>query len=474
MPSVRRRLLLGAAAAVAAVLAALGIVLFASVRAWLIAEFDRGLLAQAQALAATTEVDAGGLKVDFEGGPPAEFLGGREAQYFELWAADKPAARSTSLGLRDLPYVSPGPRGPAYQFVSLPDGRPGRQISLSVRPFIDDKERSGLVKPPAANVTLLVARDTRHLAAAALVRLRWLLVGACGLAVVVCLGLMAWAISNGLRPVKAIAGRIERVGRRDLSDRIPIDGVPGELLPIVQRLNELLDRLETAFARERAFSADVAHELRTPLAGLQAALEVCSSRPRAPLEYQKTVAKCLATTRHMHVMVDNLLVLASAEAGGLAVSRNTFLLMELIDESWRPFEERATVRNLRVSRTGVAGPVTTDRDKLRIVLHNLFDNATSYADTGGQVCIDLSGRNGTINLAVSNTGSRLSAEQAKLVFDRFWRGDTARSETGAHCGLGLSISKELIALLGGTISVDSAEGAEFVARVTLPRTGESR
>lgn len=470
MPSVRRRLLLGAAAAVAAVLAVLGIVLFASVRAWLIAEFDRGLLAQARALAATTEVNAGGLKVDFEGGPPAEFLGGREAQYFELWSADKPAARSTSLGRRDLPYMSPGLRGPVYEFISLPDGRPGRQISLSVRPYSDDTEHSGAVMSPAANVILLVARDTRHLTAA-LVRLRWLLIVACGFAVVACLGLMAWAISHGLRPVKAIAERIERVGRRDLSDRIPIAGVPRELLPIVQRLNELLGRLETAFARERAFSADVAHELRTPLAGLQAALEVCSSRPRAPSEYHKTVTQCLTTVRHMHGMVDNLLVLAKAEVGGLVVSRDTFSLMQLIDESWRPFDERAVGRKLRVRRSGAAERITTDRDKLRIVLHNLFDNATSYADTGGQVCIDLAGQNGTINLAVSNSGSRLSAEQAKCVFDRFWRGDAARSETGAHCGLGLSISKELIELLGGAIAVDCTTGGQFVARITLPRAG---
>lgn len=470
MPSVRRRLLLGAAAAVAAVLAALGVVLFASVRAWLIAEFDRGLLAQAQALAAVTEVDGGGLKADFEGGPPAEFLGGRDSQYFELWASDMPAVRSTSLGHSDLPFVPAGPRGPLYQFINLPDGRAGRQISLSVRPHMDDKESAGAPLTPPANVTLLVARDTRYLAAA-LVRLRWLLVVACGLAVVACLGLLTWAIGHGLRPVRTIAGRIERVGRRDLADRIAIDGVPRELLPIVQRLNELLGRLESAFARERAFSADVAHELRTPLAGLHAALEVCSSRPRQPSDYQKTVAQCLTTVRHMHAMVDNLLVLARTDAGGLAVSCDTFSLTELIEESWRPFDERAAGRNLRVTRSGAAGAVTTDRDKLRIVLHNLFENATSYADTGGRVHIGLVGQNGTIDLAVSNSGSRLSAEQTKSVFDRFWRGDAARSGAGDHCGLGLSISKELIELLGGTISVDSAEGGEFVARITLPRVG---
>jgi len=473
MHSVRRRLLLGAAVSVAAVLAALGVVLFASVRAWLVAEFDRGLLAQAQALAAATEVDHEGLKADFEGGQPAEFLGGREAQYFELWAGDKPAVRSASLGRHDLPFVPAGPRRPAYRSVTLPDGRPGRQISLSVRPHLDDKEGPVQGAVPPADVTLLVARDTAHLAAA-LARLSWLLGGACGSAVLACLGLMAWAVGHGLRPVSAIAARIERVGRRDLTDRLLSAGVPRELLPIVQRLNEMLERVESAFARERAFSADVAHELRTPLAGLEAALEVCSSRPRQPQEYHRTLGQCLTTVRQMHAMVDNLLVLARAEAGGLAVSRNTFSLPELIDESWRPFGERAAARGLRVTRTDTAGPITTDRDKLRIVLHNLFDNATSYADPGGQVRIELARRNGTINLTVANTGTRLSAEQAKSVFDRFWRGDASRTDTGAHCGLGLSISKELIEKLGGAIAVDSTEAGEFVARVTLPQSRPPR
>ena len=467
MPSVRRRLLLGSAAVVVVVVAALAVVLYASVRSWLLAEFDRGLLAQAQALAAVTEVQQGKLKIDFEAGAPTEFLGGRQAQYFELWEAGEPAARSASMQGRDLPLVPAAPDG-AYRYIVLPDGRPGRQIALFVRPHPDDEAGSRANAAAPSQATLLVARDTEHLLSA-LAHLRWLLAGACSAAVLACLGLMAWTVRRGLRPVATIADRIESVGRKDLSDRLEIDGVPRELLPIVHRLNELLQRLHAAFVRERAFSADVAHELRTPLAGLETALEVCSSRQRQPQDYQKVVRHCLHAVRQMHAMVDNLLVLARAEAGNIALERTTFSLPSLIDETWQQFTPRAAERGLRVARCTAAGAaIHNDREKLRIILHNLFDNAVTHADPGGHVRIELAQTNGTAHLTVANSGSRLSDDQLSCVFDRFWRGDAGRADTGAHCGLGLSISKELVQLLGGELAVESRRGGEFRVRLAVP------
>jgi len=465
--SLRRRILAGTAAALVVVFAALAVVLYVSVRAWLLGEMDRGLVAQARALAALTEVHHGRVIMDFDSGQPPEFLAVEHAQFFELWTSGgNVLARSPSLGDRDLSHQVPPGEAPAVRFVTLPNGRAGRQVAITFSPGHDANEAptDAAILP----VTLQVARDMHDLTRAA-ASLRRIFGIACGAALLICVGLSGWLIRRALRPLDAIAGRISQVGTRRLADRLDANNVPTELLPIVGRLNELLSRLEAAFNRERAFSADVAHELRTPLAGLETALEVCLSRPRESGDYQKLATQCLRTVRDMHALVDNLLVLARAEAGALAVRLTQFDLAALLDECWEPFGARAASRRLLVSRNGHGvGPITTDREKLRLVLCNLFDNAVTYADPGGRMSIDVRRPNGRIELHVSNTGNRLTCQQMSHAFERFWRGDPARAETGAHCGLGLPLCKELMTLLGGDISLESTEAGTFLAKVTMP------
>jgi two-component system, OmpR family, heavy metal sensor histidine kinase CusS len=472
MRSVRRHLLLGAAFAIVGVFAVLGGILYGAVRHWLVAEFDRGLFAQAQSLIAATEFHEGKPRVDFDGQQPAQFLGGPQTQYFELWQDGRPVERSHSLAGHDLSLIEARPSGrPTYRFGVLPNGREARAVAIAfeISPQKHDEDEPAESRPPAdLPLTMMVARDTSHLSEA-LTHLAWILAAACGAALLACLGLLAWNIRRSLAPVDAIASRIAGMGRTNLADRIEPVGVPRELAPIVHRLNEMLQRLQSAFERERAFTADVAHELRTPLAGLETTLEICGSRERQPHEYQKVVRQCLRATRQMHAMVDSLLILARADAGGVPVSPSTFSLPALLEEAWRPFAERAAARDLRVTRTGdIERPIHADREKLLQVLNNLFDNAVSHANDGGAVRLSLSDDSNAVRITVANTGSRLSPDQAGLVFNRFWRGDASRTDTGTHCGLGLSITKELVHLLGGTIRAESTAGSEFVVTVELP------
>lgn len=471
MPSLRRHLLLGAALAITAVFAVLACVLYFAVRAWLIAELDRGLRAEAEALRAATEAHHGNVRIDYDGDQPAQFARGPHAQFFELWVNGRPTDRSRSLAGRDLPFPSGG-AAPECRFGLLPDGVGGRLVSstFELRREGEDGEPQMQGPTPPLSLTLVVASDTSQLSSS-LAQLRWLLIAACGAALLIGLGLLAWTIRRALRPVDNIADRIERVGRANLSDRLHVAGVPRELLPIVQRLNDMLARLESAFERERAFTADVAHELRTPLAGLETALEVCSTRPRQPQEYQQVVRRCLGVARQMHGMVDSLLTLARADAGALTVSRQSICLETLLEECWLPYADRAAQRRLRVMRSvRLDDPICADREKLRQVLHNLLNNAVNYCDEGGEVAIEADARGQSVYLSVSNSGSRLSQQDADHAMDRFWRGDAARSETGVHCGLGLAISRELIVAMGGQIQVDSSAGGLFRVHLALPWT----
>jgi two-component system, OmpR family, phosphate regulon sensor histidine kinase PhoR len=131
--------------------------------------------------------------------------------------------------------------------------------------------------------------------------------------------------------------------------------------------------------------------------------------------------------------------------------------------------DRAQARGLRVERD-ISQPcvLATDGARLRQALHNLLDNAVTHVDSGGLVRIEAGREPDRIRCRITNTGSRISPEDAERVFDRFWRGDAARTDTGVHCGLGLSLSRRIVTLLGGRISVTSAVGGEFSVTIVFP------
>jgi signal transduction histidine kinase len=173
----------------------------------------------------------------------------------------------------------------------------------------------------------------------------------------------------------------------------------------------------------------------------------------------------------MHAMVDNLLLLARADARQLTTDAEPVELRSFIQECWLPFEARAQARRLQVEwKLELNGEVKLDREKTRIVLNNLFDNAVTYTDDGGKVQITAGTEAGRTTLRVENSGSRVSPADAEKLFDRFWRGDEARSDVGTHCGLGLSLCRKIVDLLGGTLSADSRDG-QFSASVSIPTPG---
>jgi len=460
--SLRTRVLVAVVVANAAVLAASGFAVYALMRASLLGEFTTALANKARAIAALVEHEHSRFEVEFSEREFPEFRqGGPEC--LELWApTGEVLFRSASLRGRDLPRFPPGKRDVGAFRVTLPDGRPGRMVLLSLAARRDEHARG---RP--AQITVALARTTFALDRT-LARLGRLLVAVCAAAAAASAALLAWLVPAVLRPVGRVAAQIERLGEDDLSARVAAPDAPRELAPVVERLNALLARLEAAFERERAFSADVAHELRTPLAGLRTTLEVALSGKRDPASLEEALRDSLAITCQTHAMVENLLAMARCEAGQVRVARESVRLDELLRECWRPFGEAATGKGLKVEWQ-VEEPlaVETDREKLRLILGNLLDNAVTHADAGGRVRIAASRSDGDVAVVVANTGSRLGPGEAARAFERFWRGDAARSDTGAHCGLGLTLSDRLARLLGASLEIQSVAGGEFVATLVL-------
>ena len=213
----------------------------------------------------------------------------------------------------------------------------------------------------------------------------------------------------------------------------------------------------------------MAHELRTPLAGLRTTLEVALAGQRGLAAFEDALRDGLAISCQLHGMVENLLAMARCEAGQMETAPESVRLDELFRQCWRPLEDAAVGRGLRVRWESVEACVlATDREKLRLILQNVLGNAVAYADAGGHVRLACQAADGGASLTVSNSGSALSADDAAHVFERFWRRDAARSDTGVHCGLGLPLCERLAALLGGSIAVRSEAGGDFTVTLLLP------
>jgi signal transduction histidine kinase len=282
-------------------------------------------------------------------------------------------------------------------------------------------------------------------------------------------GVLWIVVRSRLRPLERIAGEIGRLDPNDLSARVRLSGAPLEIQPIAERLNGLLSKLEAAFERERSLTADVAHELRTPLAGIRSTIDVALSRPRQESDYREALDQCRAIAIQMQEMVENLLSLARIEAGLVAIEARRISIEERLRAVWSPLEARAASRRLRVEWSiDDALPVSTDPTLLDVVLRNIIQNAVEYADEGGTVAIDAASSAAGLEVSVRNSGSRLDQDAAHQVFQRFWRGDAVRSDAGAHCGAGLALVESVVALLGGSVEVSCRAGGEFKIGVSIP------
>jgi two-component system sensor histidine kinase QseC len=437
--------------------------LYSSIRSILTAEFDEALVAKARALAALVEEEDGEVEAEFASYPSAEFTRPDRPEYYLLRTVEgEVLARSPRLPSTTLiKATSPG-NSPSLCTASLPDGRLGRYVVIQFEPRAEKRR-----KHPQPLI-LAVGKDVLDLNHT-LDRLKLLFsaVGVFGIATL-CV-LLTTAVRSGLTPLARVASRIDSLDAGNLSQRLSIEGVPTELLPVVGRLNELLQRLEGAFARERAFTADVAHDLRTPLSALRTTLEIALSRERAQAEYRTAISESLAVAQDMQCMTDSLLALARAEAGQTKIERKTVDLQPLLLlAAWRGYEARAAGRNLQVAtHVPPALQVSTDQGQLSLVLNQLIENAVSHAATGGEVRIDASTVNDHIRIEIANTGNTLSSQDVAHVFERFWRGDKSRTQPGLHSGLGLSLAKRITELLGGTIQAEVA-GNWFKIALELP------
>lgn len=467
MKSLRARLVAGLTLGIAALLALSGVVLYVLIRASICAEFDDALASRAQSLGSLIEDNEDGLEFEATEAPLPEFAAVELREYFQIWRPDGSVlARSASLEGRDVARSEELGTTPTFCDAPLPDGRPGRFVWLRVEARRDPELRPA--GPPARVVLAFGASKGRLFAT--LGQVRSILTGVSVFAVLLATAVTGFVVRQSLRPVNELGRQIKQIRADGLSVRVGAAAIPLELSPIVDHLNELLARLKAAFEREQRFTGDAAHELRTPLAGLRSKLELALSRDRSPETYQAALRDCLAINLQSQRIVESLLALARADGRSSTLRYEDVDLEQLARTCWAPMKERALARRLTVEwQVEPATNVRTDRERMALVLHNVLDNAVTYANEGGRLRIQGAEANGAFQLAVSNTGSSVDADQVTSVFDRFWRGDSHNRMSDGHCGLGLSLCKALLDELGGSIRADVSDAGVFSIIIVLNR-----
>lgn len=260
---------------------------------------------------------------------------------------------------------------------------------------------------------------------------------------------------RGLRPLTTMTRSLKRVAPDRLHERVPPNEWPRELQPVAIAFDDMLDRLEDSFTRLSQFSADLAHELRTPIANIRGEAEVALTRSRTPNEYQAVLESSVAECERLSGIIDNLLFLARAEAAEGQVQRAHFDVRAAIEKIASYFEAIAEERHLQIHCAG-AGSMVADPLLFGRAVSNLVDNAVRFAPDGGRVVISLATNPSGAEIVVQDDGCGVAPEHIARMFDRFYRVDPSRSSEGT--GLGLALVKSIAELHGGSIKVESEVG----------------
>jgi len=423
--------------------------------------FDTDMSNRAQALITLTKQYEGGIELDFAGEFMPEFEEPEGPEYFELWLPDGSLLeRSESLEDRALPAPHTFTPVPLWREVQLAEGGRCRLLTLSFHPQQEDADIEGQLNPggdPEQAATLLLARNRSDFDRL-LLTIHLLIWGLLGGLLLVTVVLVRLALRNGLAPLEQIGRQVGAIDLNAIDNRIHLKEPVAELAPVVGQLNAMLARLEAAVVRERRFSSDVAHELRTPLAELRSLTEVGARDPDDRDMVLGFFADAHEIALEMQNLVTNLLELTRNEAAATPTLSEPVDLAEIVDKAWKRAAAVAQRRDIGIdNRLETSFLVTTDPRMLEQIVQNLINNAVTHGPQHSRVTVlaQLSAQRPFLTIA--NPAANLSQQDLEPMFERFWQKDSARTG-GKNTGLGLPLAAALAKRLGIRIEARLEDG----------------
>jgi signal transduction histidine kinase len=410
-----------------------------------------------------------------------------EVSFFEMLLPDRTSLRkSPSLAEHTLPWSTgapPEPDEPILWNSRLPNGRPGRLLQVEFTPELEDADEEEeppeipgedvdhVLLPDHANldklrVVLIVGRsredlnETLALMYASLAVLVVVVLG--GIAIV-----LRRALASGFQPVDDLNAQLKAIGPDSLQDRIGLEAPRQELATVESAVNQLLGRLSAGFERERRFSSNVAHELRTPVSELRSACEVGGRWPDDPKEVRALFEDIHAVGVHMEKIVEMLLTLARCENGAMPVECERVELAPLLRACWQRVEDEAAYKGITVDLKTTGGLFTiSDPSKLQVILQNLVDNAVGHGAPNSVIRCSATQSGSSPVIRIANQPEELDREDLPYLFERCWQKNAARPDR-QRAGLGLSIARALGDLLGIRIEPKLEDDGTFVVQLIL-------
>lgn len=458
---------------------AAGTGVYAYLRDETIEQWDASLLSNARSLAGLVHMRSDGrLGFEFSERTMPEFRRGAESsQYFVIQLENGSIfARSPSLEGMELPLPEPTSNTKGFYDLTMNNGRDARAVWLRFQgintttdtngsAFQSDGDKGGVTGEARPRLMLILASDRRELDET----LRHVMIALLIMAIALSAGTTAVVVGvvrHGFQPLQTMADAASRIDANNLAYRFDIQILPTELAAIGQRLNDLLDRLDRAFQRERRFTADVAHELRTPIAELRTLAEVAVKWPPDQGQADRNFRSIVDIARQMEVVVTSLLALMRCQSSSVAAAREAVSVRDVVLEAWRRHADMSQARLLE--RIEVAPDLIVEADKVMLLslFGNLFSNAVSYTPQGGRVYCRAEMTERTVIVTVSNTNPGLNDNDVTHLSEPFWRKDQARGDH-QHVGLGLALVKAYSDAQGIDVRFALAENGLFEVRLTM-------
>jgi heavy metal sensor kinase len=283
-----------------------------------------------------------------------------------------------------------------------------------------------------------------------------------------------WLAAHAFRPITRLTRTARGIEAGDLHQRVPVPSTRDEVQDLALTFNDMIERLERAFTRQRRFVADASHELRTPVAAIRSMTEVALAQDAPLEEYAAVLCDVNAEAERLGHLIRDLLDLARIDEGKTVFEHEPVRLDRLVQETAATTESLATERDI-VLEVQANEPVTVLGDEawlIQIVM-NLIDNALTYTNAGGKVTLNVEVKDRNAYLTISDTGIGIAPEHMEHIFERFYRVDAARSSHVGGSGLGLAIVERVVRLHGGAVTVESQLGRGSTFTVMLPLAGRT-
>ena len=472
MYSIRKKLTLGIITSMILVLSLTTVLLYYLIAREVQTVFDTALLDKAHAMIALTELDAeDGLEFDFTEGMMPEFDVETGGQYYQLWEHGVDLlVKSPSLRDDNLPRLKTAPEAHYFADLDLADGRKGRLVAINFLPRLEleDEVEETVAKseiPIPQPITMVLARERESLDEM-LFTIAITISSIMLLVLLIAAFMVRRLVGSGLSPLSSLAQQVSLIDQSKLDQQLNPEGEQSiEIAPIENQINHLLDRLQSAFEREKRFSSNVAHELRTPLAELRTLAEVGKMVPEDRNQTLAFFTDVADISRQMETVVITLLELARSDAGLLSSKPEDIALNQYCDQIWLQAINGGGDGKTLMNTVPDDLIINADKEKLGMILSNLFTNAVSYSPAEAEIHVNLAIVDDKVAIQVGNTALDLKPEDIIHMKDRFWRKHTARAAFG-NSGLGLSLVDALARIMKLKVNLQLDDKRDFLVTIS--------